>query len=318
MAAGQQAPATHLHDQTTGQEGRHPRRHHLHLHPRPSRPRHAHVPPHRERPQGLRQMRRQNPGNTKKPRCTRTVTDGALRIQARSGTNNLRFEGRLSRLAKLKPRSYIVAHHRHQHGGQEVGREDAALHHPRELSGAQAQFHAYRRFAVELAPDADQRRPDREDGIAVRLLGFDHARAAAPRRSPEARTRRSGGPRRRRSRRSPGPSAGLPRLARTRELAHTFGGLSATATTAAEGARPGGAAGLRRDGRTWPPPARLRAPRAVPREARHRAVQRERERDRAASSSASASGSGSLIRAGSAPTAPPPPVAGRRSARRRA
>ena len=49
------------------------------------------------------------PGNANKPRCTRTVTDGALRIQARIGTNNLRFEGRISRLVKLKPRGYTVA-----------------------------------------------------------------------------------------------------------------------------------------------------------------------------------------------------------------
>ncbi len=48
-------------------------------------------------------------GNATKPRCTRTLTDGALRIQARSGKNNLRFEGRISRLVKLKPGSYTVA-----------------------------------------------------------------------------------------------------------------------------------------------------------------------------------------------------------------
>ena len=48
-------------------------------------------------------------GSATKPRCTRAIGDGTLRIQARSGRNNLRFEGRISRLVKLKPRSYTVA-----------------------------------------------------------------------------------------------------------------------------------------------------------------------------------------------------------------
>ena len=46
--------------------------------------------------------------NAGKPRCTRTLTDGALRVQAKAGINRLRFEGRISASKKLKPGSYTV------------------------------------------------------------------------------------------------------------------------------------------------------------------------------------------------------------------
>ena len=46
--------------------------------------------------------------NAGKPRCTRTLTDGALRVQAKAGINRLRFEGRISASKKLKPGTYTV------------------------------------------------------------------------------------------------------------------------------------------------------------------------------------------------------------------
>ena len=48
-------------------------------------------------------------GNAGKPRCTRTLGSGKLRIPARAGLSRLRFEGRLSSLVKLKPGRYSVA-----------------------------------------------------------------------------------------------------------------------------------------------------------------------------------------------------------------
>jgi hypothetical protein len=47
--------------------------------------------------------------NALKPVCTRPVSDGSLRVQARSGSSKLHFEGKVSRLVKLKPGSYAVA-----------------------------------------------------------------------------------------------------------------------------------------------------------------------------------------------------------------
>ena len=47
-------------------------------------------------------------GNAGKPRCTRTVGNGALRIRTRAGASKLRFEGRLSSAAKLKAGRYTV------------------------------------------------------------------------------------------------------------------------------------------------------------------------------------------------------------------
>jgi hypothetical protein len=46
--------------------------------------------------------------NAGKPRCTRTLTDGTLSIQGRSGTNRLRFEGRINAAKNLKPGTYSV------------------------------------------------------------------------------------------------------------------------------------------------------------------------------------------------------------------
>jgi alpha-tubulin suppressor-like RCC1 family protein len=48
------------------------------------------------------------PGNANKPHCTRTLSDGTLRIQAHTGSNQLHFEGPISRRAKLKPGHYSV------------------------------------------------------------------------------------------------------------------------------------------------------------------------------------------------------------------
>ena len=48
------------------------------------------------------------PGNVGKPRCTRTLTDGTLRVQGRSGSNVLHFEGRISSVKKLKAGAYSV------------------------------------------------------------------------------------------------------------------------------------------------------------------------------------------------------------------
>ena len=48
------------------------------------------------------------PGNASKPRCTRTLTDGTLRVQGRSGNNVLHFEGRISSVKKLKAGAYSV------------------------------------------------------------------------------------------------------------------------------------------------------------------------------------------------------------------
>ena len=46
--------------------------------------------------------------NTSKPRCTRLLAAGALRIQAKAGTNRLRFEGRINATKKLKPGTFNV------------------------------------------------------------------------------------------------------------------------------------------------------------------------------------------------------------------
>ena len=47
-------------------------------------------------------------GNAGKPRCTRTVADGSLRLQAPAGGSKLRFEGRVSSARKLKPGRCLV------------------------------------------------------------------------------------------------------------------------------------------------------------------------------------------------------------------
>ncbi len=47
-------------------------------------------------------------GNASRPRCTRTLSDGTLRVAARSGINRLRFEGRVNAGKKLKPGAYSV------------------------------------------------------------------------------------------------------------------------------------------------------------------------------------------------------------------
>ena len=47
-------------------------------------------------------------GNAGKPRCTRTLGDGTLRVQAPTGTSRLRFEGRISASRKLKAGTYTV------------------------------------------------------------------------------------------------------------------------------------------------------------------------------------------------------------------
>ena len=45
-----------------------------------------------------------------KPRCTRTLSDGTLRMQAKAGTNRLRFEGRVSSSRRLGagPHSVVI------------------------------------------------------------------------------------------------------------------------------------------------------------------------------------------------------------------
>lgn len=47
-------------------------------------------------------------GSASRPRCTRTLTDGAVRVQAQTGTSRLRFEGGISASKKLKLGSYSV------------------------------------------------------------------------------------------------------------------------------------------------------------------------------------------------------------------
>ena len=46
--------------------------------------------------------------NAARPRCTRLLGNGALRVQAKAGINRLRFEGRTNATKKLKPGSYNV------------------------------------------------------------------------------------------------------------------------------------------------------------------------------------------------------------------
>ena len=47
-------------------------------------------------------------GNAGRPTCTRVVADGSLRVQANSGANKLRFEGRISPTRRLKAGRYTV------------------------------------------------------------------------------------------------------------------------------------------------------------------------------------------------------------------
>jgi PKD repeat protein len=48
----------------------------------------------------------QTQSNRRKPKCTRTIIAGMLTLAAHAGANRLRFEGRLSRIRKLKPGHY--------------------------------------------------------------------------------------------------------------------------------------------------------------------------------------------------------------------
>ena len=82
-------------------------RHHVQLRGRPGGAGDAHVPAHRAR-RTVRQCVTQTNGNASKPRCTRTLTDGVVRVQAKRGTNRLRFEGRVTRAKKLKAGTYSV------------------------------------------------------------------------------------------------------------------------------------------------------------------------------------------------------------------
>jgi hypothetical protein len=47
--------------------------------------------------------------NTKRPKCTRTVTVGTLSFQGHAGTNKIRFQGRLSSRRSLKPGRYTLS-----------------------------------------------------------------------------------------------------------------------------------------------------------------------------------------------------------------
>ena len=47
-------------------------------------------------------------GNAGKPKCTRVVAAGSLRLRADAGANKLRFEGRISPSRKLGPGRYTV------------------------------------------------------------------------------------------------------------------------------------------------------------------------------------------------------------------
>ncbi len=51
----------------------------------------------------------QTRGNRRKPRCTRTIAAGTLSLAGHSGTNRVRFQGRLSRTKRLKPGAYTVS-----------------------------------------------------------------------------------------------------------------------------------------------------------------------------------------------------------------
>jgi hypothetical protein len=51
----------------------------------------------------------QTRGNRRRPRCTRNVAAGTLTLSGHSGTNRIKFQGRLSRTKKLRPGSYTVA-----------------------------------------------------------------------------------------------------------------------------------------------------------------------------------------------------------------
>jgi hypothetical protein len=47
--------------------------------------------------------------NAAKPHCTRTLTDGTIRVNAAGGNSRLRFDGRVNSMKKLTSRSYSVA-----------------------------------------------------------------------------------------------------------------------------------------------------------------------------------------------------------------
>jgi len=46
--------------------------------------------------------------NSRKRRCTRTITAGALSFAAHAGANTVRFQGRLAPTKKLKPGRYTL------------------------------------------------------------------------------------------------------------------------------------------------------------------------------------------------------------------
>jgi hypothetical protein len=51
----------------------------------------------------------QNRNNKRKPRCTRTLVAGTLKLAAHKGANHIHFQGRLSHPRTLKPGRYTLA-----------------------------------------------------------------------------------------------------------------------------------------------------------------------------------------------------------------
>lgn len=72
-------------------------------------------------------------GNTSKPACTRVVADGLLRLRAGTGSNKLRFEGRISRTRKLKAGRYTVLFHCDEQRRQVLAPAVAQLQHHRSV-----------------------------------------------------------------------------------------------------------------------------------------------------------------------------------------
>ena len=56
--------------------------------------------------------------NRTKPKCKRRVTVAALSFNGHVGVNKLRFQGRISRRERLKPRAYVLAINAYNSAGQ--------------------------------------------------------------------------------------------------------------------------------------------------------------------------------------------------------
>ena len=79
---------------------------------------------------GLGQVRRQDQGQCRQAALYPDGSaDGALRVQAKAGTNRLRFEGRISATKKLKTGTFSVVLTARRSGAGRLAAEVAPLHH---------------------------------------------------------------------------------------------------------------------------------------------------------------------------------------------